>query len=161
MAHRIKCATDRGYRVFERTGFRGARLYLPAWLRQRLLVIYEQEQSAILCCHFEESLVFQRQLKKKVACSHRNKERQKANARSETARRPKCRHQGEPANGDTDKRQETAGPLDQKTPEPRILDFMGQKDAQRFSGTDEITERAGFVGENKFFVRHFDLDCKG
>jgi hypothetical protein len=38
---------------------------------------------------------------------------------------------------------------------------MGQKDAQRFSGTDEITERAGFVGENKFFVRHLIWIVKG
>jgi hypothetical protein len=31
---------------------------------------------------------------------------------------------------------------------------MSQEDPQCFSGTDKIAERAGLVGENKFFVWH-------
>src|ERR1700730_16897779 len=62
---------------------------LSAWLRERFLVVDKNEQSAIASCHFEEPLIFQRELKNKVACSHRNKERQKADAWSKTAGCPK------------------------------------------------------------------------
>jgi hypothetical protein len=110
----------------------------------------------ILCCHLKEPFVFQRKLKKKVAGSKSNKEGKKANALSKGAHGPECRHQKESANGDADKRQKTARPLTQKTLKPGVSDLVDQQDAQSFSGTDQIAQRAGFVSENKSLVRHFD-----
>jgi len=49
-------------------------------------------------------------------------------------------------------------PLEQEQLKPGIPKFVSEQDTQCFSGTDQITERPGFVSEYKHFVRHKSVD---
>jgi hypothetical protein len=84
------CDSEGGYQesLYPNETISGDGARLSAWLRERFLVVDKNEQSAIPSCHFEEPFIFQCELKNQVACSDRNKERQKAESRSKTARCP-------------------------------------------------------------------------
>ncbi len=96
----------------------------------------------VFCCYFKKTLIFQCELKKKVARSNRQEQRKKKNSLGKGAYGPECRYQEKSANAEADDRQEHAGPTSQELLEPGVLKFVGQQNLESLWGVDQVAERA-------------------
>ena len=123
-------------------------------LRQGEISVFKDVQSVTFGCQIVEALVFQREFEENVSRSEPKEQSDEENSRCENAGRQEHRHEIEAANARSNCGKQSAGPLEQEQLKPGIPKFVSEQDTECFPGTDQITERAGFVSEDKHFVRH-------
>ena len=126
----------------------------PRWLGEGLIVIFKNAQGVTSGCHVEETLVFQRVLKKKIARTNRKKEGKKKYDRRNGAHGPECRYQEKSANAETDDRQEKANRSSQEPLKPDVAKFVSQQNAQGLGGVNQITERTSWVNRDQIAAHH-------
>jgi hypothetical protein len=119
-----------------------------------MFCIFEYGQCPAFGSQLVETLIFQGEFEEDVTCRKPNQESKEANAWSKHSRRQKHRHQLETARATEQEDQQGPHPFDQKHLKPRISIFVVQQHANRFGEGDQIAERAVFVGEDEYSVRH-------
>ena len=124
------------------------------WLRQGEISVFKDVQSVTFGCQVVEPLVFQGEFEENISGSQPKEQGNEAKSRRENAGHQEHRHEIEAANARSNCGKQRAGPLEQEQLKPGIPKFVSEQDTKCFPGTDQITERAGFVSEDKHFVRH-------
>ena len=104
--------------------------------------------------HVEETLIFQREFKKKIARADRQEQGKKKHRRRKDAHGPECRYQEKSANAEADDRQESANPSSQELLKPGVANLVSQQDAESLSGVDQITERTLWMNRDQFAAQH-------